>query len=568
MLAKIYPTVVDSVGEWNPQLFREVKGRLTPKTFTIVALASIIGQFLLYLYFEGILPTVEGSYSRYCTAVAETDLSYSSSIRICNKDLLGNLQMIKELWWLDLFTTMSIMGVFILLVVGSYMLMADISKENNRNTLNFIRLTPQSAITILGGKILGVPILVYLFGILAIPLHLTAGLKANISFSLIIGFYLVLTVSCLFFYSASLLFSLVSSGLGNFQAWLGSMAIFFFLSTMTGMVMEAHNFTVTSLDWIILFNPIIFLPYLVKSTFLAPNTIGYLSIEGLNNLNWYGNFWWQNSLASLLLIVANYGIWTFWLWQGVKRRFHNPSETMISKYHSYLISACFIVFNVGFSLQNINSVSSYSSPDEKLISLQVFNFFFFLLLIIALTPHRQSLQDWSRFRHENSSHRHLIHDLLLGEKSPSPLAIAANIGIVTLYTIPAVLIFPFEGNKLSILTGLFLGATIMIIYATVFQLLLMIKSQKRNLIAGGVISSLIFSPFFGLIILGVRSSHHDFPLLWLFSAFPLVSSSEVTIVAVMGSLLTQIMVIIGVNYQLTKVLNKVGMSETKILLES
>ncbi len=564
MLSRIYLRVIDNVGEWNPQLFREVKGRLTPKTITIVSLASIIGQFLLYLYFEGILPTAEGSYSRYCTTTTGTDLSYSSKFGICGKDLLGNLQMIKELWWLDLFITMSVIGVFILLVVGSYMLIVDVSKENTRNTLNFIRLTPQSAMTILGGKMLGVPILVYLFGILAIPLHLMAGLKANISFPLIIGFYLLLGVSCLFFYTVSLLFSLVSHGLGNFQGWFGSMAIFFFLSTMTGVIFEAKNFSTTSLDWIILFNPMVFLPYLVKSTFLSPGTIGYLSLKGLNNLNWYGNFWWQNNMVGLMLIIANYGIWTFWLWQGIKRRFHNPSDTVISKYHSYLISICFIVFNVGFSLQEINS---YSSPDEKLISLQVFNFFFFLLLIGALTPHRQSLQDWSRFRHENSSHHpNIITDLLLGEKSPSPLAIAANIGIVTLYLIPAVLIFPFQESKLSILTGLFLGATMMIIYATVFQLLLMVKSQKRNFIASGVISALIFSPFFGLIILG--QSHRSFPFIWLFSAFPLVSSSQVTIFPVMGSLLTQIMVIIGVNYQLKKVLNKAGVSETKILLEN
>ncbi|BAQ62810.1 Slr1114 protein [Geminocystis sp. NIES-3708] len=563
MLAKLYPNIIENVSEWNPQLFREVKGRLTPKTITIVSLASIVGQFLLYLYFQGILPKTEGNYSRYCTAIAEPELSYSSNFRICNQDLLGNLQIIKELWWLDLFTTMSIMGVFILLVVGSYMLMADVSKENSKNTLNFIRLTPQSAFTIFGGKILGVPILVYLFGVLAMPLHLMAGIKANVSFPLIIGFYLALAVSCFFFYSACLLFSLVSSGLGNFQAWLGSMAIFFFLCTMTGAIMEANKFSSTSIDWIILFNPIIFLPYLVKSTFLSPDTIGYLSIETLNNLNWYGNFWWQNSIVSLFLIISNYAIWTFWLWQGIKRRFHNPSDTILTKYHSYLISACFIVFNVGFSLQEINS---YSSPNEKLIGLQVFNFFFFSLLIIALTPHRQSLQDWSRFRHENSSHNRLIHELLLGEKSPSPLAIAVNVGIVTLYTIPTVLIFPFKDNKTSILMGLLLSATITIIYATVFQLLLMLKSQKRTLIASGVVSSLIFSPFLALII--SPENHHNYPFIWLFSAFPLVATTEISIFSTMGILLAHITAIVSINYQFNKVLNKAGISETKILLET
>ncbi|MBL1211040.1 ABC transporter permease [Geminocystis sp. GBBB08] len=564
MLTKMYPRVVDNVGEWNPQLFREVKGRLTLKTITIVSLASIIGQFLLYLYFEGMLPTIEGSYSRYCTNMTEVQ-PYSSNFALCSKDLLDNVQIIKELWWLDLFITMSVIGVFVLLVVGSYMLMADVSKENSRNTLNFIRLTPQSALTILGGKMLGVPILVYLFGILAIPLHLTAGLKANIPFSLIIGFYLTLSASCVFFYSVSLLFSLVSEGLGNFQGWFGSMAIFFFLSTMTGVAMEARNFTGTSFDWIIVFNPMIFLAYLVKSTFLSPDTVGYLSFDGLNSLNWYGNFWWKNSVIGLMLIIANYGIWTFWLWQGIKRRFHNPSETLISKYHSYLISACFIVFNLGFTLQEINS---YSRSDGKIISLQIFNFFFFLLIIAALTPPRQSLQDWSRFPHENSSnHQNIISDLLLGEKSPSPLAVAVNIGIVTLYTIPSILIFPFEESKLSIIGGLFLGATMMMIYATVFQLLLMMKNKKRTLIASGVVGGLIISPsFFALMIL--RESHQSFPLVWLFSAFPFATIHQVSSFAILGSLLTQIMVIIGVNYQLKRVLNKVGISETKMLLEN
>lgn len=559
MLTKLYPNIINNASEWNPQLFREVKGRLTQKTITIVALASIMGQFLLYLYFQGMLPQAQGVYSRYCTVLNQPDLSTYSSNRVCGEDLLGNIQIIKELWWLDLFTTMSIMGVFILLVVGSYMLIADVSKENSRNTLNFIRLTPQSAFTILGGKILGVPILVYLFGILAIPLHLTAGIKANISFPLIIGFYVLLAISCFFFYSACLLFSLVTTGLGNFQAWLGSMAIFFFLSTMTTAIMEAHNFTNTSLDWIILFNPVIILPYLVKSTFLSPDTIDYLSIDGLNNLNWYGNFLWQHSTVGLSLIIANYGIWTFWLWQGIKRRFHNPSDTIITKYHSYLISACFIVINVGFSLQEINN----SSTNEKLIALQVFNFFFFLLLIIALTPHRQTLQDWARFRHENSSNHHQIHELLLGEKSPSPLAIAFNVGIITLYTIPTVLIFPFKEYKILILMGLLLSATITIIYATVFQLLLMIKNQKRIFIATGVVTSLIFSPFLGLIIW--PENHHNFPLIWLFSAFPLTTTTQITILPIMGVLLCQLVAIIGLNYQLTKVLNQAGMSDTKIL---
>lgn len=560
-MSQKYLQVIDNIGEWNPQLFREIQGRLKPKTLSIVAIASFIGQFLLFVYFKGMLSLKEGSYSRYCTGIIEGN-SYSSS-GICNTDLLGNLQILKQLWWLDLFTTMSVMGIFILLVVGCYMLIADVSKENAKNTFNFIRLTPQSAMTILGGKILGVPILVYLFGILAIPLHSIAGLKAHISFPLILAFYGLLVVACLFFYTSSLLFSLASTGLGNFQAWLGSMVVLFLLFTTVGVCLESNTFSSTSLDWLVLFNPAIFLPYLIKSTFIAPETVNYLSLDSLNELSFYGNFWWRNSLVALLFIVANYGIWTFWLWQGVKRRFHNPTDTVISKHHSYLISACFIVFNLGFTLQQMN----YGGEKDNLIVLQIFNFLFFLLLIPAITPHRQTLQDWARYRHENSFSSHnKIKDLLLGEKSSSPLSIIVNVSIITLYLMPSLFIFSLHGVDVKNVIGFLLSAMMIIIYGTIFQLLLMIKNQKRNLIASAVIGSLIFSPYLTLTILGAKGT--EFGMVWLFSAFPLVGVDLTSSLMILAGLLIQTLIIIGANFQLKRVLNHVGMSETKALLMS
>ena len=52
----------------------------------------------------------------------------------------------------------------------------DLAKEEQRGTLNFIRLSPQTEQSILFGKMLGVPSLVYLFIILSIPLHLWSGI--------------------------------------------------------------------------------------------------------------------------------------------------------------------------------------------------------------------------------------------------------------------------------------------------------------------------------------------------------------------------------------------------------
>ena len=563
MFSQLYDRTIDKIGEWNPQLFREIQGRLKPKTFAIVASASAFGQFLLYSYFKGMLPIREGNYDRYCLGAIDEKQYYYQGGGICQSDLLGNIQIFKELWWLDLFTAMSIMGVFILLVVGCYMLIADVSKENSRNTLNFIRLTPQSAITIFTGKMLGVPILVYLFGICAIPLHLIAGLKANISFPLIFGFYGILAVACVFFYTLSLLFSLVATGLGNLQAGLGGVAIFFFLSITSSVYMNANTFSYTSFDWLLLFNPIIFLTYLAKSTFISENAINYFAYGTVNELSWYGNFGWRNSLSAFLLIVANYGIWSFWLWQGVKRRFHNPNETVISKYHSYLMSACFIVFNVGFTLQENN----YFGNEGKLVILQIFNFFFFLLLIPAITPHRQNLQDWARYRHENSlSKQQILKDLLLGEKSPAPMSIVLNVLILTVYLIPSLFFFSHQEQVFSNLLGFIFSGSIIMIYGTIFQLLLTIKNQKRSIIASSIVLSLIISPFLTLTILGATT--HQFPVIWLFSAFPIAAFNFMSLdsIAILGSLLSQIIVILGFNYQLKRILDQAGISETKALM--
>lgn len=558
MLSQIYPRMIDNLGDWNPQFFREIKGRLKPKQMAIVSFASIMGQGLLYLYFNSLLPTVETRYGhRYCTG---ENIRYSNQA-YCTEDLLGNVQTIKELWWLDLFTTMSIIGIFILLVAGSYMLMADMTKEKSDKTLNFLRLTPQSAMTILGGKMLGVPILLYVFGLLAVPLHLIAGFQAHIPIQLIASFYVILGASCVFFYTASLLFSLLFPKLGSFQAWLGSLIIFFFLVTTMGVTLEGNNWTASSFDWLMFFYPGTFLAYLAESTFIAPDTIDYLSIEGLNGVSWYGHHLGQNFLNYFVFALINYSVGIVCLWQGVKRRFHNPKDVVIAKSHSYLISTLFIIVNLGFTLQEIHR---YSYEHEQLAVLFIFNFIFALLLTGALTPQRQTLQDWARFRHESSLRASRLKDLLIGDKSPATLAIAVNMMIMTLYILPGMWFVPQMEDKLGLSLISLLSAMIVIIYATVYQLTLMLKTKKRNFVAMVTVTGLIFSPPLSILILGAKSSL--LPTIGLFSALPLVSISEVSIMTLMGSALAQMMVILGANYQLTRVLKQAGASESKSLM--
>ncbi len=559
---------LDRLGEWNPQFFRELKGRLKPRNLAIAAAISVVGQALLYLFYEGLLPAhPKPSYNRYCVGAPPADWSgyqHPGSYipnNYCVKDLLGNFMIIKQLWWLDLFIGMSIIGIFALLVVGTHMLIADLSREERRGTLNFIRLSPQSAKSILSGKILGVPILLYLVGALAIPLHLGAGLAANIPLSLILSFYVVLAASCAFFYSAALLYGLVSSGLGGFQAWLGSGAILFFLFVMTGLTMESDLIAHNSLDWLTLFYPGTVLPYLVNSTFLPPETVGYLKVKDLAELLWYGQSLWIKAWSGIGFVLLNCGLWTYWIWQGLKRRFHNPTATVLSKQQSYWLSGSFVAITAGFVLQTTRSYQIL----ENFAFLQLFNLSLFLLLIAALSPHRQTLQDWARYRHQASDERgNLVKDLIWGEKSPSTVAIALNLAIVIGYLLPSLLVFPLKDYKIPTLFGLILSATLILMYAAIAQLMLLMKTPKRSIWAAGTVGALIVLP---IVSFGVfRIAPDDAPWMWLFSMLPVVATEYAAATTVFLSLLGHCLAIALVGIQMTRQLQKAGESGTKALL--
>lgn len=295
---------LDRVGDWNPQLFREIKGRLKVRNVALAVATSLLGQLVLFLYWLGQVPNSENTYlgDQYCR-LRDTYLAHQQQYRQLQgqyrqlqqqfsrysgtehydpekiQQLKGSIQEHKErieylqkirrnticppeaidtqLWWhdhyLQIFASLGVFVLFALLVVGTYMLISDLAREERRGTLNFIRLSPQSPQSILSGKMLGVPVLLYLAVVLTVPLHLWLGLSAQIPLVEIISFWAVLVASCAFFYSAALLFGLVSSWLGGFQAWLGSGAVLFFLWVANNKPIDD-----TPLDWLNLFCPIHF----------------------------------------------------------------------------------------------------------------------------------------------------------------------------------------------------------------------------------------------------------------------------------------------------------------------
>lgn len=555
----------DNLLDWNPQFFREIKGRVKPKNIILASVVSIITQLLIVLAYLGDLPdnnSLVTQYSHYCRGIIYD--RYGVTRGVCDTNSAGEWIINWQLFWLDIFLCLSIISIFSLLVVGSYMLIADLTKEERKGTLNFIRLTPQSATDVLFGKILGVPIILYWVILLTLPLNFIAGLKAHIPLSLLGGFYAVTIASCAFFYSAAILLSLLNFAPAGFKPWLSSGAILVFLFVNNIIALARDSFSNTAFDWLTIFYPGRVLAYLTDATSLYLRNGHGFYFDGLEDLLFYGQSWWVKPDIGMSLIIGNYLLWTYWLWRGLKRRFHSPTNTILSKEQSYWFTGWFVAVALGFTLQT----NRYRHLLDNFILLQVLLLVMFLGLIAALSPHRQTLHDWARYRHQmGKDGNKLWKELIFGEKSPSTVAIAINLTIATVYILPSLFLFPFKDNLSSVLWGLLISANTILLYALIAQLILGMKSQKKTIWASTSILGLIIAPFIGLALFGTNVEGYS--LLWLFTFIPTETLQyAVPLSSIMITVLGQWLAIALLSFQMTRKLRQASASETKILFSS
>jgi hypothetical protein len=593
---------IDRVGELNPQLFRELKGRL--KTFNILIAmgSSFLLQLIVFLFQLQKFP--DDSYSiagTYCTLQqvyqSQRDELYRQQnlltqriadyqqIQLADNTIIPNLELqlqqtktqlsnLKnqiicpldkidwQLWWRDhweyTFLTFSVIFIFTLLVGGTYLLISDLAKEEQRGTLNFIRLSPQTETSILTGKVLGVPSLIYLFVLTAIPLHLWAGHSAEIPFSYIFSYYAVITASCLFFYSAALLFGLVGRWFSIFQPWLGSGALLIFL-LMTMTTVSSHGNFNNSLTWIRFLAPWNITDY------LFPNLFRSYKDSSINELQFFYLPIGKSFITLVGFHLVNYGICAYGIWQGIKRCFRNADSTILSKEQSYLFIAFAQVMFLGLTIGAVDD--RYNAGMMYLIPL--FNFFLVLALTIIISPHRQTIQDWARYRHQNHRNKSVLQDLVFGEKSPAIAAIVINLLIAIIPTMVWLLCSPAnfydsDLGKGKVLLALILVFSLMLIYATIAQLMLLMKHPKRYVWAVGTIALAMFLPSIILLALGISPSENS--TLWLFSTFPWAAIEHTQITTIFMALLAQFTVVGLLNFQLNRQVRVLGQSATKALL--
>jgi hypothetical protein len=549
----ILDKLIDRAGNSNPQIFRELKERLTIRNIGITVIATLLIQVFVLLFFNAQVPvpvyqtnnaasSIVETHHTYCDISADPDYSQvnfhsSHDDTFCKLSESGGFKINWQKWRSDIFICLSWILPLGLILGSVYLLVADLLQEEKRGTLNFIRLSPQSAQQIFIGKILGVPVLVYLAAILMLPIHLWMGLNGGGNLLFLTGWYTAIGSLWFLFASAAVLYVL----LGGIQAILTVIAI----------------------------------GYPICLPLLAINLFASATLDRQQWLN-SGNasiYWFGIPIAGSAIAFYIFGtccclVASYWIWQALERRYLNPTATIIGKNQSYLMNLCLQVSIAGFTVSSI----THNYYDKSIfVGMAFMDFMALLLLIPMLLPSKQALQDWSRYRRERVTHqrrlfsqRELVKDLIGNDKSPALLAIAINIGIAMVLWLPLSIFVGSLSVSVRFLSGICLGASLILIYAAIAHLGLFLNVRKRNLWIAAIVSVVAILPIVGAGVLSSASTPTGFAaILLLFSPLAPMGILQLAGWSILGTFAAQLAVFAVLTHQLQRKLQISGRSLSK-----
>ncbi len=338
-------------------------------------------------------------------------------------------------------------------------------------------------------------------------------------------------------------------------------------------MLSQHNQTFNnSTAWCRIFSP------WDTTNYLFPNLFHVYKGSPLKNLQFF-YFPLGTSVVSVVgFYLLNFGLCSYGILQALKRCFRNPQASIISKKQSYLLVAFYQLMIWGFALQNGKNNHTWNEQVGKnFVLLAVYNLVLILSLIAVLSPHRQDVQDWARYRHQEvSSHKSLWRDLIWAEKSPALVAIAINLTIAAIPWLVWLLLTSVvdanngrteivnEIDRFKVLLTIALSISLMMIYATIAQLILLLKTPKRSFWAIGTLGAAMFLLPVILETIGISSWKHS--TVWMFTPFPWAAIEPAGVTTVFMALLADLSVLALLNFQLTRQVKLAGESATKALL--
>lgn len=466
---------IETLDNWNPQFLRECRGRLKPRTvFAAVGLSTIV-QTLLGLFVAQALTFLE-----------------------------------PQEQWLRICQTLTWCIPYALFVIGGYYLVSDLTQEEKRGTLNFIRLSPRPAHEILLGKLLGVPILPCLLVASAIPLQVVSALMSGISLTLELSYYLTLGVSTVLVFSLAMLAGLTGSQRTILVGQQAPTAISFAgiaLLFLAPTFMFWNQYT----TWYSLPGR----ELLFGEFFLDPIEWLYLPISS------------QGVMAHLFML-GSLSIVIVLIWQILRRQFQNPAATLLSKRLSYFIVAYLNVLVWGFfQSRELNNWDQ----EAGIVFFYILNFGLFLFLYFGLSPQRQLLLDWQRYRVRSS-----WLDWAWGDKSPAVIAIAINYLIATGLILPWCLLqYGQESSPLGIVLAFTSVGLSFITYATLVQTIFSTRVRNPYIWGVGALAIAIFVPLILMAIFQISPDNSSHVItIWTFLGYPFWDLNEPGIISGIG----------------------------------
>ncbi|MEO0536502.1 MAG: hypothetical protein AAF215_21820 [Cyanobacteria bacterium P01_A01_bin.123] len=490
-------------------------------------------------------------YNIYC--VPSQPLEFNVYARHDGKCMLEpdgqHYQVAWSRWYRDFFRVVSIVMAVALLSAGSFLLIQNIDREQRRGTLTFVRLSPRSALTVLGGQILGVPMVVYIAIALCLPLHLGMGLLAGLNPLALATFYGFLLINSVFFFSLSLLYGLLSQGLGGFQAWLFSGAM------LGGQLIFGTSLSLEDWGnrdvhhWLALFSPMAALHYILQ---IGPelSSDDALSFAGIGL-----SFFWFS-----VLFAVNGLMWSLWVWHGLRRKFINPTTPLVHRPLSYLLTVCFEVFLLGFGANSLDT-------DVVLAAVAFLNLLYFGLLIAALQPTPQAMADWARFRHAQPKRQrsNRLQDWLLSNQSSPIVALAANLMLALVMVTTWVLLTEVP-TPLDELLSYVACMSLILVYGAVTQIIFMGQMGRPSLWATVTLVLLVSIPLFSLAVLYSTAYIGTTTRIALLAAPWLISIEGASMGLRLFGLLGQWTAILACTGIVARRLKQIGASESQAML--
>jgi len=389
MIGGIWAEGLNRLGDWNPQAFREIKGRLTPRNLALVMGASVLLQGLLLLAFALMLPDPEGVrvFNTYCIPESPNSL-------LCRVPI----QIRWDVWWRQIAVTLSWLLPYAIAVPTVALTAGNLAQEVQRGTLNVLRLSPQRPWALLQGKLWGVPSPIWLGALTVLPLYLWAARQGGIPLSFLLSYGITWGLATGVLNTAAALFSLnLENQADKLQP-----------QTSTGVAIGA-----AALAWTI---GVPLVSFLGLAILWSDN--GVLTPPWESQLTWFGWALTQDPWLGHLWVWGWLGGWGRSLHQAATARMASPLAPVPTKRGSYFLTAGLTLLLLGFL------------PTELQGAFLQFPFWLGGMVLFCTATgclqKRQTLLDWLRYRHLSADRQPLWRDLLVGERSPWVLCIALN----------------------------------------------------------------------------------------------------------------------------------------------